>query len=285
MSARSDHPLIAVIGDIALDYTIETDPRSARDEKVTVTHSSRDLGGTGANSAAQIVKLGTRSELISVVGNDPSGEWLLRQAAEAGIGTDFIAQAPGDSTFATIVREGSERTVYVDLGVGALTLLPDADVLERADLIYVSYAPHAVSTLVRQGFGERTVVGLEHWMTDSEFLAASRDVRAIITNTAGFAAFEHASHPAVVVTQGGDGVQLWSYGELIEVVPAITVDVVDATGAGDSFAGALCHALASGKAIGDAIRLAVVAAGLSTRRAGAQAGQPTLQELEGFARR
>jgi len=58
-------------------------------------------------------------------------------------------------------------------------------------------------------------------------------------------------------------------------IPAPHVDVVDATGAGDCLAGALCHFLAGGRLLEEALRLAVVAASLSTRGLGANGALPT----------
>jgi sugar/nucleoside kinase (ribokinase family) len=58
-------------------------------------------------------------------------------------------------------------------------------------------------------------------------------------------------------------------------IPGIRVDPVDATGAGDCFAGALCHYLARDHDLVAACQLAVVAAGLSTLALGAQGALPT----------
>ena len=65
------------------------------------------------------------------------------------------------------------------------------------------------------------------------------------------------------------------------LVPAPAVRPVDTTGAGDAFNGALAAALAAGIEPGPAVRRAVTAAGLSTTRAGARGGMPTVAELEG----
>jgi ribokinase len=60
-----------------------------------------------------------------------------------------------------------------------------------------------------------------------------------------------------------------------EHVPAHPVDVVDTTGAGDAFCGALADALARGAAVAEAARWGVAAAALSVTRNGAQEGMPT----------
>jgi ribokinase len=73
----------------------------------------------------------------------------------------------------------------------------------------------------------------------------------------------------VVVTVGGDGALVAADGA-VERVPAPRVDVVDTTGAGDAFNGALAAALAGGAGLADAVREAVAVAADSVRRPGAR---------------
>jgi ribokinase len=62
-------------------------------------------------------------------------------------------------------------------------------------------------------------------------------------------------------------------------------EVVDSTGAGDAFCGALAAFLAEGLDLADAARKANAAAALSVRKAGARGGMTTRQELEGYLKR
>ena len=81
---------------------------------------------------------------------------------------------------------------------------------------------------------------------------------------------------AVVVTLGADGA-LVVEGDRAEHVPAQPVAVVDTTGAGDTFCGALADALARGATLVEAARWGVAAAALSVTRSGAQDGMPTAE--------
>jgi ribokinase len=63
-------------------------------------------------------------------------------------------------------------------------------------------------------------------------------------------------------------------------VPTLRVDVVDTTGAGDCFDGALAVALAEGRSIDEAVRFATHAAALACTRLGAQSAQPERAEVE-----
>jgi ribokinase len=83
---------------------------------------------------------------------------------------------------------------------------------------------------------------------------------------------------AIVVTLGADGALLVQGSDATRV-PAVPVDAVDATGAGDAFNGCLAAALAERRSLDDAVRRAVVAGGLATTRPGARAGMPTTTQL------
>src|SRR5262249_23635691 len=74
----------------------------------------------------------------------------------------------------------------------------------------------------------------------------------------------------VVITLGGDGVLVLD--DDAERIPAPRVDVVDTTGAGDTFNGALAAELAAGRPLADAARFAVAAAARSTTGEGARGG-------------
>jgi ribokinase len=87
---------------------------------------------------------------------------------------------------------------------------------------------------------------------------------------------------AVVVQAGNDG-DLLVTPEEERLLPRHPVESVDATGAGDAFAGALAAALAEGRPLAEAALMGSAAAALATTRLGAQAGLPTRDELLRFA--
>jgi ribokinase len=84
----------------------------------------------------------------------------------------------------------------------------------------------------------------------------------------------------VVLTRGSEGAWYRDGGEPVHQ-KGFKVDVVDTTGAGDTFNGAMAVFLDRG--IDEAVRLACAAAALSVSRLGAQGGMPTLGETEALA--
>jgi ribokinase len=82
----------------------------------------------------------------------------------------------------------------------------------------------------------------------------------------------------VVVTLGAQGALLVRDGDALHI-PAPSVKVVDTTGAGDAFCGALAAGLARGISIEEAMLQAVHAGAISTTRLGAQPSLPTAAEV------
>ena len=82
----------------------------------------------------------------------------------------------------------------------------------------------------------------------------------------------------LIVTVGSRGVKA-ADAEGVFLVPSLKSDVVDTTGAGDTFNGAFAFALSQGQDFREALHLANVAAGLSVEKEGAQAGMPNLEAV------
>jgi ribokinase len=86
-----------------------------------------------------------------------------------------------------------------------------------------------------------------------------------------------------ITTVGADGADVLSVNG-IQRVPAPVVNVVDTTGAGDTFCGALAEALDRGEPIIDAVGWAAQAGALSTTALGARTAMPTLAEMLDYSR-
>jgi len=82
----------------------------------------------------------------------------------------------------------------------------------------------------------------------------------------------------VVITMGPLGAVIYSNGHY-HLVPAMTVETVDSTAAGDVFNGALAVSLSEGKELIDAVKFACEAAAVSVTRLGAQSSIPYRNEL------
>lgn len=278
---------VIVVGDTAVDYYLRLPQagwagRPAADEKITAACAVRLPGGTGANAAVAAQRLGSDVSLYSAVGDDPYGEWLLQALAARGVRTGGVRVIHGTSTQATILLAGRTRQVIVDRGVAdRLGTLPPPPA-SSADIVYLTGSGAAIKRLAGAGLAGYVIAGIEGGMAGTPGLAAALcRAELVITNTAGRAAFagQLPTKRAVIETRGPQGVTIHYPDAPAERIPALATPAVDATGAGDCFAGAFCNYVGAGLELTAAVRLAVAAAALSTRALGAQSALPTDAEV------
>jgi ribokinase len=281
-------PGVTVVGSINADLVVRVARLPAAGETVTGGRFARHGGGKGANQAVAAARLGAPTRMVGAVGTDPLGDEALAGLAAEGIAVDGVARLRGHATGVALivvdaagenqiaVASGANaaldgaavaRAVGRDPGVVLLSLeIPDAAVLagaRAARLAVLDPAPAralppallATRPILTPNRGEATLLTGE-----AEPLAAARALRAW-------------TQAPVIVTLGAAGALLLDDGEPAHI-PAPPVDVVDTTGAGDCLAAALAAELAAGRPLRDAAALAVRAASLSTRVAGARDGMP-----------
>ena len=83
----------------------------------------------------------------------------------------------------------------------------------------------------------------------------------------------------IVMTLGSEGCYILN-DELDLHVPGMKVDPLDTVGAGDTFTGAFCAALAEGKSVVDAVKMGNVAAGIAVTRVGVVESIPSREEVD-----
>jgi ribokinase len=120
------------------------------------------------------------------------------------------------------------------------------------------------------------------WLKLARYLTPNQHELAILLGADAnedFRALMQRAPAPVVLTRGGDGAWFRDVGDAVHQ-GGFKVDVVDTTGAGDTFNAALAVFLHEG--LPTAVRKACAAAALSVTRLGAQGGMPTLAELDAF---
>jgi ribokinase len=110
--------------------------------------------------------------------------------------------------------------------------------------------------------------------TELAFFAPGDDIGAELR------ALRQRPDQVVIATVGGDGAHAL-IGDDVLHVPGRVVPVVDTTGAGDCFVGALAAALCSWADTDEAVHFANLAASLAVQRFGASSGMPYLSDVEG----
>ncbi|WP_419702609.1 carbohydrate kinase family protein [Promicromonospora sp. NFX87] len=306
---------VVVAGDANVDLVLRGDvvPRFGQAEQLA---DSGDLvlGGSASIAASGVARLGVPTSLVARVGADTFGTFTLDALRACGVDVGSVEVADGEPTGLSVILSTPEDRAILTVPGTIPTLTGERvsrvlDARSAPGLLHVasyflqpSLAGDLPGVLVRaraQGWatsldtnwdpGEEWA-GLDAVLPHLDLLLPNRnELRAIAGALGEPAELDDVAlavriarrGPRVVVKDGADGG--WSVGSDGAVVraPGVVVDVVDTTGAGDSFDAGYLAALAYGVPDeGERVRWATVAGSLSTLGSGGTGRQATRSDLE-----
>jgi ribokinase len=296
---------VFVMGSINQDFVLKVERRPQPGETVTNAELSTHNGGKGANQAAAAALLGASVAFLGRVGDDEFGEPLVQALQEKGIDTSLVERASGNSTGAAFITVTPDGENAITVAPGANRSLTPEDVDAAADAIgdarvFVAQMEIPVQSVLRAvevaaEQGTRALVNLAPTFEVPQELLEKLDPLVVNEHEAAFllgrqvegvdgalsAAPELLSSGprSAVITIGEDGAVL-ADGESVDHLPAPEVEVVDTTGAGDAFVGALATQLARGASLREAVAYAVRAGAAAVTKEGAQGALPTPEVVE-----
>lgn len=298
---------IIVIGSLNRDYTIETTARPAPGETVTGARLSISSGGKGANQAAAAARLGATVRLIGRIGDDDAGQELVAALRGSGVDTTSVIVSPSTASgaaFITVTPDG-ENAIVVASGANALLdrhdLQAKAPLLATARimLLQLEISDEAIETALQLAGNETLVVlnsapyrGLDRAVLERVDILVANEVetRQFLGDDVSLddaAAFARLGPRATVVTLGDVGARAFVENQVFQQA-ALHRKVVDTTGAGDAFVGALGAWLVRepmrrsdslSEPLVRALSAASVAAAYSVQRIGAQSSYAASEEL------
>lgn len=302
-----------VVGEINPDIVIgDPDPVPAFGEVERLVGSIvMTVGSSSAIFACGAARLGLRTAFVGVVGADPFGRFMLDAMAARGVDVSGCTVDPDNPTGATVIlTSGRDRAMLTAMGtIGALDVdtIPVAT-LDRARHLHSgcfflqetsrdrlpSYFAMARARGLTTSFDTNwdpsgTWEGVDEMLRASDVflpneaeacrIARRDDVDEAARELARIGAVGRSDGgPIIVVKRGATGAIAIGHDGAIVRQPAMPIDPVDTTGAGDSFNAGFLQAWLDGGSLADALRLGVVCGALSTRRPGGVDGQPTLDE-------
>jgi sugar/nucleoside kinase (ribokinase family) len=263
-------------------------------------------GGTTLNSAVSLARLGVQVSLVSLLGDDHEGQQIREMLDREGIDSRWVGTRSEEATDRSLVivsREDRERTIYWTQGAR----LKKGDPLDIAaifdhDLVFldvddmplrrflVDLPAHtnpsarllgALTYLADSGQPDAWEIALGHDVlvgNERELLALTEKSTLDDALTHAQSCMPGANLRACVVSRGAAGAVAVTKPNRWDT-PAFSVDVVDTTGAGDAFAGAIAYATALRWDWPKAIQFANAVAALSIRRLGSQTALPTIDEI------
>lgn len=285
--------------------TLRADRFPVAGETVLARDFDLGPGGKGSNQAVQVARLGAKVEFIGVIGDDDFGQIGSKLYADEGVGTThlevtgerntgvgfIILDSSGDNrilldpgsndlftparvqaagavisqasvvmTQLEIPSETAREGLALGRSAGATTILNPAPVRPLPDDIYGH-----VSILTPNQSEARVLLGLE-----ADDPADDLDLCARLLEL---------GVGTVVLTRGEQGAVIVGADATIEV-PAFPVEVIDSTGAGDAFNGALAAALSEGTTLHESVRRGTAAGALACTKLGVIPALPSRAELE-----
>lgn len=283
--------MVVVFGSVNLDLVARV-PRLPRPgETIAGTDFAMAPGGKGANQALAARRAGAAVAMFGAVGSDTFAAAALGNLVAAGVDIAGVTAVPAATGVALINVDAR--------GENAITVVAGANAHARAALVPVTVMGAGTTLLMQlevavpevaalatraRAAGARVVLNAapaeplpgELWRAVDVLLVNEREAleyanawQLPVAPASFIAAMDARFGVAVVVTLGSRGAITLADDALREVAPP-RVTVVDTTGAGDAFAGALAAALDRGAALPEAMEAAVRAGALACTHPGAQ---------------
>ena len=262
-----------VVGSTNVDHVLTVSALPRPGETALATASRREAGGKGANQAVALARLGADVALVSAVGDDEPGRWSLEQLEHDGVDVSGVTITPGTATGTAFVLldAQAENLIVVDPGANSLVVAPTG--LDGQVLLLSLEVPMATVLAAATLSAAPVVLNAAPAQPLPAELLAQVDVLVLNEHeaqTLGAPQALLAAGPAtVIVTRGeqgcsvfdADGERSWS---------AVPCDVVDTTGAGDSFSAAVALGVGSGWPIDRTVELALAVAARAVAAPGAR---------------
>lgn len=293
---------IAVLGVFVADATYRAERMPVMGETVLGNSFALGPGGKGSNQAVAAARLGGEVTMITKLGADAFADMALGLWKDAGI-TPFVqhdADSYTGSAFIYVQETTGDNAIIISPGAAA-TISPadidwaaaaigDADVfitqleqpLPAAERALQLARDQGVTTILNPApaanLPDAMLAHCDYITPNETETEALTGIRVHDANSAGVAceALVARGVSTPIITMGEQGAYLYGHG----LVPArAAADVVETTGAGDAFNGALAFALSCQKSPLEAVKIGCTVAGLSVTRAGAAASMPTREEV------
>ena len=294
---------VAILGVFVADTAYRAARMPKMGETVMGTSFALGPGGKGSNQAVACARLGARTHMISKLGQDDFARLALDTWAEAGVTPHVEQRADSYTGAAFIFVDDATGDNAIVVSPGAAALISAADIDAHAALIqssdvFVTQLEQPMDAAMRgleiaRAAGVTTILNpapaadlpdgmlaLCDYVTPNETEVEALTGIAVHTEAdaeRACAALKELGVKTPIVTMGAQGAYLDGHG----LVPAVDAGpVVETTGAGDAFNGALAAALSEKRTSAEAVRYGCATAGLSVTKAGTAPSMPTREQVD-----
>ncbi len=268
---------VVVVGSLNVDLVTRVERHPKPGETVVGSGLERWAGGKGANQAVAASAAGAAVVMVGCVGSDEAGSAYLARLSALGIDVSGIHRQRDCVTGHALITvdESGENSIVAVAGANASVTVADLAVLDsvgpgdvvllqlEVPLMVVAAAARRASTR-----GARVVLNLAPYVALAPDIVALADPLVVNEHEALMLADSESMPASLVVTFGAAGAA-WDGDQLIGPVVEES-EVLDTTGAGDAFCGALSAALVAGAGRREALQAALIAGAETVKHFGAQ---------------
>lgn len=301
----SRQPRIAVVGSANVDLVTFTERFPVPGETIFGQHFDMGFGGKGANQAVAARLCGAQVSMVARLGADLFGPATIKNFESLQIDTSHVRILEGVSSGVApiFVEPSGQNRIFVVKGANDRLMPADVDLaaplLKQADCIILQFEipletvyhtirfarANGIKCILNPAPGQPVnldeVARVDYFIpneSEAETIAG-KPVRTADEAKACARYFLERGIPRVIITLGVNGALL-AGNDVLELIPAYTVETKDTTGAGDAFIGSFATFLAEGVPEREAIAHACLYASLSTTKVGTQKSFLSRAEFE-----
>jgi ribokinase len=297
-----------ILGSLNMDIVLKVENMAKVGETIFAKSLTTIPGGKGANQAVASKRMGSEVYMIGKVGLDSNGDFLVNQLACDGINTEYVFKDNMETTGTAIINvnsEGNNSIVVVagaNMNINIEEIKQSYSVIKDCDVIIAQFETPSEMTIEAFNYAKSkgiiTILNPAPAKKVDENLLKYTDI--IIPNeTEAYELtgilvedLESAKKAAadfikmgvnyVIITLGSKGAALITK-DKAELIPAIKVNAIDTTAAGDSFIGAVSSKLVPKELNYENLKKAIAfgnkVSSIVVQRAGAQPSIPTMKEV------
>lgn len=304
-------PKVVVIGGVYVDMAIRSDQIPSPGQSVIGNSLSYAAIGPGPNQAVEAALCGTDVYLISKIGGDPFAQLAMNSMAEYNVNTDYVftAEAKNTGVVVTLVNSAGENAdcyyAGANIALGPRDIEAAEEIISQADvcLIHGGLPQDAIVEAIRSAkvHGKKVILNparpieqkgqesndlpIEYFAVD--IIIPNLDEAADITDhsTSGIRHAKLIGSDLIargvknaVITMGKRGCMVVDRDGAVQV-PAFDVELVDQTGRGDAFTGALAAYCAVEDDVRGAVKFASAAGALACTKFGSIESMPTRADI------
>ncbi|MEM0368720.1 MAG: carbohydrate kinase family protein [Desulfurococcaceae archaeon] len=259
---------VVTVGHILVDIRFIVSRFAGPDEEASIISQTRGTGGSAANVAIGVSRLGGKSAIIAKIGLDSFGRIAIEELMKENVDVSGVRVSFKDTGFSVVIIDNEGKIAMYGFKGAAEELEPeevDVNLLRKAKAVHIASlrvdtSIHAASTakkhdsIVSWDPGRRlSEKGLDYFRELLKYVDIVLVNRKEARNLTGLDDYKEAARiisengpPIVVVKRGGEGVYALIRGTEYDI-PAFKVEKpVDTTGAGDAFASGLLLGLIKG---------------------------------------